>query len=122
LPEKREHVVECTLSRRQRYLYDEYINSDRTKKTLSDSDFFSIMNVLMHLRKVCNHPDLFEARTIESPFIMHSRVQYDFPSLVYKALLNNPLESISYQGLNFILSEFEGMSRREYEQTQELYP
>jgi SNF2 family DNA or RNA helicase len=28
------------------------------------------MNVLMQLRKVSNHPDLFEARTIESPFIM----------------------------------------------------
>jgi len=28
------------------------------------------MNVLMQLRKVCNHPDLFEPRTIESPMIM----------------------------------------------------
>ena len=27
------------------------------------------MNVLMQLRKVCNHPDLFESRTIDSPFI-----------------------------------------------------
>ena len=26
------------------------------------------MNIVMQLKKVCNHPDLFEARTIESPF------------------------------------------------------
>lgn len=47
LPEKVEHIVQCNLSRRQRLLYDEYINNDRTKDTLVDSDFFSIMNVLM---------------------------------------------------------------------------
>jgi E1A-binding protein p400 len=70
LPEKVEHIVQCNLSRRQRLLYDEYINMDKTKATLADADFFSIMNVLMQLRKVCNHPDLFESRTIESPFIM----------------------------------------------------
>jgi len=70
LPEKIEHIVQCNLSRRQRLLYDEYINNDKTMDTLHDSDFFSIMNVLMQLRKVSNHPDLFEPRTIESPFIM----------------------------------------------------
>jgi E1A-binding protein p400 len=68
LPQKVEHIVKCNLSRRQRFLYDEYINLRKTQSTLLDSDFFSIMNVLMQLRKVCNHPDLFEARRIESPF------------------------------------------------------
>lgn len=82
LPEKVEHIVQCNLSRRQRLLYDEYINNDRTKDTLVDSDFFSIMNVLMQLRKVCNHPDLFEARTIESPFIMTNTIEYQCPGLV----------------------------------------
>lgn len=27
------------------------------------------MNIVMQLKKVCNHPDLFDARTIESGFI-----------------------------------------------------
>ena len=40
LPEKIEHIVQCNLSRRQRLLYDEYINNDKTKATLVDSDFF----------------------------------------------------------------------------------
>jgi SNF2 family DNA or RNA helicase len=30
LPEKVEHIIVCNLSRRQRFLYDEYINMDRT--------------------------------------------------------------------------------------------
>lgn len=47
LPEKIEHIVQCNLSRRQRLLYDEYINMDKTRNILADSDFFSIMGVLM---------------------------------------------------------------------------
>lgn len=49
------------------------------------------MNVLMQLRKVCNHPDLFEARTIESPFIMQERMRFNLPSLIYKAFMHDPL-------------------------------
>jgi helicase SWR1 len=37
LPEKVEHIVYCNLSRRQRFLYDEYINCDKTQKTLQNS-------------------------------------------------------------------------------------
>jgi len=46
------------------------------------------MSVLMQLRKVCNHPDLFEARTIESPFILtdQDRILYSFPSQLLKEL------------------------------------
>jgi helicase SWR1 len=29
-----------------------------------------MMNILMQLRKVCNHPDLFEARAIVTPFVL----------------------------------------------------
>ena len=81
LPEKVEHIVQCNLSRRQRLLYDEYINMDKTKATLADADFFSIMNVLMQLRKVCNHPDLFESRTIESPYIMTETIHFNCPTI-----------------------------------------
>jgi hypothetical protein len=34
---------------------------------------------------VCNHPDLFEPRTIESPFIMQERVGFNYPSLFVKS-------------------------------------
>lgn len=88
LPEKIEHIVQCNLSRRQRLLYDEYINLDKTRDILADSDFFSIMSVLMQLRKVCNHPDLFEARSIDSPFILtdQDRIEYTFPATLLKEL------------------------------------
>ncbi len=124
LPEKVEHIVLCNLSRRQRLLYDEYINSDRTKQTLNDSDFFSIMNVLMQLRKVCNHPDLFEPRTIESPFIMSRQesIKYHYSSFLYKAFQEDPLKDMNYPSLNFVLSEFETMSKLEYQQLQQFFP
>jgi SNF2 family DNA or RNA helicase len=40
LPEKIEHVLYCGLTRRQRYLYDEYINSDRTQDVLRKSKLY----------------------------------------------------------------------------------
>ena len=42
------------------------------------------MSVLMSLRKVCNHPDLFEERPIVSPFRMQGLHQH-YPSLVQTA-------------------------------------
>ena len=36
---------------------------------LADSDFFSIMSVLMQLRKVCNHPYLFDKVEPGPPYI-----------------------------------------------------
>jgi len=70
LPTKHEHIVQCPLSRRQRRLYDEYIHSGETLKTLASGNVMSMMNCLMQLRKVCNHPDLFAGRQICSPFDM----------------------------------------------------
>lgn len=44
-----------------------YLNF-RTRDTLASGQFLSVMNILMQLRKVCNHPNLFEPRPITSPF------------------------------------------------------
>eukprot|EP01050_Picozoa_sp_SAG11_P001807 SAG11_NODE_84_length_17377_cov_78.572578_8_plen_1648_part_00 len=68
LPSKTEHVVPCPLSPRQRVLYEEYMGRSDTKKSLAGGNYIGIMNVIMQLRKVCNHPDLFEMRPIVSPF------------------------------------------------------
>ena len=67
LPGKSEHVVPCSLSKRQRRLYEEYMQCSSTQGTLASGNLLGIMNVLMQLRKVCNHPDLFEGRPIISP-------------------------------------------------------
>ncbi|CAI5738878.1 unnamed protein product [Peronospora destructor] len=76
LPGKFEHVITCQLSRRQRFLYEDFISHSATRRAMFDrgkgrgANFMSMMNVLMQLRKVCNHPDLFKPRPIASPLDM----------------------------------------------------
>uniref|UniRef100_H3GUQ8 Protein PHOTOPERIOD-INDEPENDENT EARLY FLOWERING 1 n=1 Tax=Phytophthora ramorum TaxID=164328 RepID=H3GUQ8_PHYRM len=78
LPGKFEHVITCQLSRRQRFLYEDFISRSTTRRAMfgrgkgRGANFMSMMNVLMQLRKVCNHPDLFEPRPISSPLDMPS--------------------------------------------------
>lgn len=75
MPAKYEHVVYCRLSKRQRYLYDDFMGRGKTKETLASGNFLSIINCLMQLRKVCNHPDLFEVRPIVTSFAMSDEIQ-----------------------------------------------
>jgi len=57
MPGKFEHIVKCQLSRRQMYLYEEFMARSSTRHALKKSgNFMAMMNVLMQLRKVCNHP------------------------------------------------------------------
>ena len=56
MPKKYFHIVTCPLSKRQRFLYEDY-------------------------RKVCNHPDLFETRPIRTPFICEC-IELAIPRLV----------------------------------------
>ena len=67
MPKKYEHVIKCRLSKRQRFLYDDFMARGTTKDTLASGHFMSVINVLMQLRKVCNHPDMFEPRPIVTP-------------------------------------------------------
>jgi E1A-binding protein p400 len=50
----------------------------------------SVINVLMQLRKVCNHPSLFDPRPIISPF-QSEGISYYTSSFVLKALEYDPL-------------------------------
>ena len=80
------------------------------------------MNVLMQLRKVCNHPDLFDTRSKESPFFQQEHVAKSFPAIVWKAFKDNAHEKISFQGLRFVLSELEDVSKRDFNQRKALFP
>ena len=95
LPNKYEHIVYCRLSKRQGYLYDEFMSRSSTKETLSSVNFLSILNCLMQLRKVCCHPDLFEVRPIVSPFLMEP-LTLPVPSLVMRALHVDPLSTFPH--------------------------
>ena len=80
------------------------------------------MNVLMQLRKVCNHPDLFESRTIESPFIMTDTLHFTCPKLVQTTILtrSNPFKITANSVIHF--PSLESSSRLQWDQTMSLYP
>lgn len=88
LPSKVEHIVKCRLSRRQKRLYDEYMSSNDTVQTLNSSNVMGVMNCLMQLRKVCNHPDLFAGRNIVSAFDMPNVLELNYPMMVSRMLLS----------------------------------
>ncbi|KAI9848318.1 MAG: swr1 complex component [Sclerophora amabilis] len=104
MPAKHEHVVYCRLSKRQRYLYDGFMALGQTRDTLASGNYLSIINCLMQLRKVCNHPDLFETRQIVTSFAMPKAAVADFEIkelLVRKRLLQeDPMTRANLDFLN----------------------
>ncbi|KAJ7350749.1 SNF2 family N-terminal domain-containing protein [Mycena albidolilacea] len=107
LPSKYEHLVLCPLSKRQRFLYDEFMSRAHTRDALQSGVYQKIANILMQLRKVCNHPDLFEVRPIVTSFAMERSAIADFEIkelLVRRRLLNDEEETLDLDllGLRFI--------------------
>ncbi|KAK5111935.1 hypothetical protein LTR85_011682 [Meristemomyces frigidus] len=70
LPKKTESVVVCKLSKRQRQLYQEYMGLASTRDSLAKGNAVSAGRVLLSLRRVCNHPDMFDPRPIQTSFAM----------------------------------------------------
>lgn len=114
MPGKYEHIVYCRLSKRQRYLYDDFMSRAKTRDTLSSGNFLSIINCLMQLRKVCNHPDLFEVRPIVTSLAIPKTVTNSFNSYdaTVRKMLTNGTEGklISFPVLNLDLTNKEDMN------------
>ncbi|RLU19108.1 hypothetical protein DMN91_009466 [Ooceraea biroi] len=106
LPKKYEHVLMCRLSKRQRFLYDDFMSRAKTKETLASGNLMSVINVLMQLRKVCNHPNLFEVRPTVSPFQMEA-LEFVTASLVWSALDYDPFKHVQLSSLNLLLLHLE---------------
>ncbi|KAK0093865.1 hypothetical protein PV326_012451 [Microctonus aethiopoides] len=106
LPKKYEHVIMCRLSKRQRYLYDDFMSRAKTKETLASGNLLSVINVLMQLRKVCNHPNLFEVRPTVSPFQMEA-IEYVTASLTWSVLDYDPFKHVDLSFLNLQLTNVE---------------
>ncbi|KAJ7750038.1 SNF2 family N-terminal domain-containing protein [Mycena maculata] len=107
LPSKYEHLVLCPLSKRQRFLYDEFMSRAHTRDALQSGVYQKIANILMQLRKVCNHPDLFEVRPIVTSFAMERSAVADFEIqelLLRRRLYNDSEETVNMGllGLRFI--------------------
>ncbi|KAK9881705.1 hypothetical protein WA026_017223 [Henosepilachna vigintioctopunctata] len=106
MPKKYEHVVMCRLSKRQRFLYDDYMSRAKTRETLASGNLLSVINVLMQLRKVCNHPNLFEVRPTISPFQCEG-INMHIPSIVFAALEYDVWKNVNVASLNFNFLDLE---------------
>lgn len=103
LPKKYEHVIYCRLSKRQRNLYEDFIASSETQATLASANFFGMISVIMQLRKVCNHPDLFEGRPIVSSFDMVG-IDSQLSSSICTILSSGPFSKVDLRGLSFLFT------------------
>ncbi|KAL1893667.1 swr1 complex component [Ceratocystis pirilliformis] len=114
MPAKYEHVVFCRLSKRQRELYDGFLARSDTRATLAGGNYLSIINCLMQLRKVCNHPDLFVDRPIQTSLRLEKSVPSDFAltSKIVKHLCftTNLASSVSLSFLNLVPAKYETTS------------
>lgn len=103
LPSKFEHLTLCPLSKRQRFLYDEFMSRAQTRDALQSGVYQKIANILMQLRKVCNHPDLFEVRPIVTSFSLTRSAIADFEIkefLVRRQLFREDEQSLNLDSLN----------------------
>ncbi len=67
-----------------------------TRQALQNGgNFMGMMTVLMQLRKVCNHPDLFEPRSVITPFYMEGLKILNNSYTIKSMRKKNPLECIS---------------------------
>ncbi|KAM4054300.1 type III restriction enzyme, res subunit [Hirsutella rhossiliensis] len=124
MPAKYEHVEFCRLSKRQRELYDGFLSRSDTKETLASGNYLSIINCLMQLRKVCNHPDLFVDRPITTSFRMKKSVvaDFEFTERSVRRLLHpgDPMGVVSLSFLNLIPTEHERISSTQAERVAQL--
>lgn len=122
MPGKYEHIVYCRLSKRQRELYQGFLNRAETKAIYSAGNHLSMMNCIMQLRKVCCHPDLFETRQIVTSYAMSKSAVADFEIkelLVRRRLLQQDIwKSVDLGFINLIPGANEPLSALETIQTQ----
>ncbi|KAK7739248.1 swr1 complex component [Diatrype stigma] len=124
MPAKHEHVEFCRLSRRQRELYDGFLARADTRDALASGNYISVINCLMQLRKVCNHPDLFVERPIMTSFRQSRSIVAEYEpteSLVRgKLLVEDPMMIVSKSFLNLVPTEHESLSKTECERISQL--
>ncbi|CAN6289438.1 unnamed protein product [Urochloa humidicola] len=126
MTKKKEEIVHCKLSSRQQVFYQAIKNKislnellDGSRGNLNDKKLLSLMNIVMQLRKVCNHPELFERNEGSSYFyfadIPNSLLSPPFGELqdVYYAGKRNPvtfeIPKLVYEGI-ICNMEFSGYS------------
>lgn len=62
-----------------------WLCSPRAQEALKTGHFVSVLQVLMQLQRVCNHPELVAPRVSSSSYFFSS-LEYNVPSLVLGAI------------------------------------
>uniref|UniRef100_A0A1A8QIW4 E1A binding protein p400 n=1 Tax=Nothobranchius pienaari TaxID=704102 RepID=A0A1A8QIW4_9TELE len=117
LPKKYEHILKCRLSSRQKSLYEDILTQPGTQESLKTGNFVSVLQVLMQLQRVCNHPELVAPRETSSSLCCAS-LQYNVPSLVLEAIQSQSSESANLSIFDLINNE----NRLTRYQTEEAVP
>ncbi|KAG8063353.1 hypothetical protein GUJ93_ZPchr0003g17346 [Zizania palustris] len=137
MTKKKEEIVPCRLSSRQQVFYQAIKNKisvnellDGSRGNLNDKKLLSLMNIVMQLRKVCNHPELFERNEGSSYFYFadipnsllsppfgelqdvhyagkRNPIMFEIPKLVYKGTICNM--EMSMHGCGFPCGSFNRM-------------
>jgi chromatin-remodeling ATPase INO80 len=71
---KFEHKLLCTMTSHQTKLYNALKESLSLKGIFQSMENRGLLNLVMQLRKVCNHPELFQRRQFTSSYIFHRKV------------------------------------------------
>ncbi|XP_052114813.1 chromatin-remodeling ATPase INO80 isoform X1 [Arachis duranensis] len=117
LTKKTEVMVHCKLSSRQQAFYQAIKNKislaelfDSNRGQLNEKKILNLMNIVIQLRKVCNHPELFERSEGSTYFYFaeipnslppppfgelediyypggHNPISYEMPKLVYQEIM-----------------------------------
>eukprot|EP00924_Labyrinthula_sp_SR-Ha-C_P012648 augustus_masked-scaffold_10-processed-gene-13.51-mRNA-1 protein AED:0.18 eAED:0.19 QI:0/-1/0/1/-1/1/1/0/1786 len=104
LPQKFEHNISISLSPRQERLYEDFVKRKQTKQKLVSGGYLGMMQVMMKLRMVCNHPDIFEPRMVNSAHILEPLVFSTVKS--QKVLRNKKVVSLLQSNKHFVHPAF----------------
>uniref|UniRef100_A0A8C8A2F5 E1A binding protein p400 n=1 Tax=Oryzias sinensis TaxID=183150 RepID=A0A8C8A2F5_9TELE len=117
LPKKYEHILKCRLSNRQKSLYEDILTQSGTQEALKTGHFVSVLQVLMQLQRVCNHPELVAPRETSSSYFCSS-LEYNVPSMVLDAIEKDPSKTANFSIFDLINNE----SKLTRYQTEEAVP
>ncbi|KAM9464929.1 E1A-binding protein p400-like isoform 8-T10 [Salvelinus alpinus] len=117
LPKKYEHILKCRLSSRQRSMYEDILTQPGAQEALKPGHFVSVLQVLLQLQRICNHPDLVNIRETSSSYVCSS-LQYNTPSLVLGALQEDQRTSLDRSLFDLVSNE----NRLTRYETEEVLP
>ncbi|XP_039537590.1 E1A-binding protein p400 isoform X4 [Pimephales promelas] len=115
MPKKYEHILKCRLSKRQKSMYEDILIQPSAQEALKTGHFVRVLEVLMQLQKICNHPDLIQPRDTHNSYICQP-LQYNTPSLLLTALQQDQWKTVDMSLFDLISNEGK-LTRYEAEET-----